>query len=132
MSAGGEGEGVVRHLFLCGADMDPTVARGAHPGARFVARARLEAGGSGGPGTEEVWGILLRVPVEEGEEPASADRIGAVVTDDGRAFEARLVGGGRPTGEPAAIVAAARYWELPPGYVERMRVALGGDEAPDE
>ena len=129
--AGGDAEESARYLFLCGADMDPTLARGAYPGARFVARARLERDASGGAGDAEVWGILLRAPVEEGEEPAPADRMGAVMTDDGRVFEARLVGGGRPTGEPAAVLAAARYWELPPSYVARLR-AGAGDEPADE
>ena len=108
--------GTDRYLFLCGADMDPTLARTSYPGARFVARAKL----SGGDGTvvDEVWGILLRVPALPATDAANEER--DVVTDDGRRFRAVAVGGGRPTGDPAAVLAAARYWELPPAYVRRL------------
>ena len=102
-----------RFLFLCGADMDPTLARTTHPGARFVARAKLSAGD--GQVADEVWGILLRVPAL-----AAAHEEREVVTDDGRRFRAVAIGGGRPAGDPAAILAAARYWELPPAYVRRL------------
>ena len=108
-----EESGPDRFLFLCGADMDPTLVRTTHPGARFVARAKLSAGD--GTVADEVWGILLRVSAL----PA-ADEERDVVTDDGRRFQAVAVGGGRPTGDPAAVLAAARYWELPPAYVRRL------------
>lgn len=103
------------YLFLCGGDMDPTAVRAAYPGARFVARVRLvdDAGGA----RPEVWGILLR-SAGGGSGP---DR--AVVTDEGRSFAARLAGTEAITGTPAEILAAARYWELPPAYVQRLRAA---------
>ena len=110
------GTGADRYLFLCGADMEPTLARTTYPGARFVARAKLSAGG--GTAADEVWGILLRVPVLPATDAADEER--DVVTDDGRRFQAVAVGGGRPTGDPAAVLAAARYWELPPAYVRRL------------
>ena len=124
--AGGAGHEIdAGHIFLCGADMDPTTVLRAHPGARFVARARVVAGdGSSGAGAG-VWGILVRVPGEGGEGGEGTARI---ETDDGRPFTARLEGGGRPVGEPGAILAAARYWELPPAYVAELQAALGADE----
>ena len=117
----GADEGGDRHLFLCGADMDPTAVRAAYPDARFVARAQIAAEKPGSDEPAEVWGILLRVPAGSGA--GEGEPGGQVVTDDGRGFAARLMDGGRPTGEPAAILAWARYWELPPGYVGRLRDA---------
>ncbi len=100
-----------RYLFLCGAEMDPTAVRRAHPAARFVARARV-AGDAGG----EVWGILLQT-AEGGATTAESDGPEReVVTDDRRRERATAPAGWRPGGEPAAILAAARYWELPPSY----------------
>lgn len=101
-----------RYVFLCGAEMDPSAARAAYPEGRFVARARTEAA-AGEAG--ETWGILLRVPAPGGE----GDERG-VVTDGGRRFRAVAPAGWRPAGEPAAVLAAARYWELPPAYVRRL------------
>ena len=100
------------HQFLLGADMDPTAVLAAHPGARFVARARLASEG------DEVWGILVRLASHTGGGGAGDER--EVVTDDGRRFRAKTTGGERPAGEPGAILAAARYWELPPSYVRQL------------
>jgi len=105
------------YLFLCGAEMDPSAVRAAHPGARFVARARAGGEGEGG----QVWGILLRVPAAAG----GGER--EVTTDDGREFRAAAPHGWDPGGEPAAILAAARYWELPPAYVRRLSGGLDED-----
>lgn len=104
------------YRFLTGADMEPGAVLARFPGARFVARARLD--GKDG----EIWGIVVRLPVG-----AEVDRgvSRAVVADDGRRFEAAIEHGGRPVGEPAAVVAAARYWELPPAYVRRLAAASG-------
>lgn len=114
-------------LFLSGGDMHPTEVIASHAGAQFVARARLEEQGESRPvqGSEdvtEIWGILVRVPEPEGGPPEPECR---VVTDEGRTFAARVV---TPTGaaaEPAATLAAARYWELPPSYVSSLRRATG-------
>lgn len=115
-------------LFLCGADMDPTAVRSSYPGARFVARARVAADDRDASDPATVWGILIRVPA--GARADEGDPVGSVVTDDGRRFEAGLVGGGRPAGEPGAILAQAQYWELPPAYVKRLRdaAASGSDD----
>lgn len=110
-------------LFLSGAEMEPSAVLAAAPGARFVARARLggeedaEAGGE-----EAVWGILVRVPAGQGATEGGQKR--AVTTDDGRSFRAAVVGDGRPRGAAAEILAAARYWELPPAYVRLLAGAV--------
>ena len=109
----GGGTGV--HRFLSGADMDPTAILAAYPAAQFVARARLEVGADAADG---VWGILVRVLPSVDASADGDDR--EVVTDDGRRFRAIVTNGGRPAGEPGAILAAARYWELPPSYVRRL------------
>ncbi len=102
------------YRFLCGADMDPTAVRAADPGARFVARACLPPPGDAPPAG--VWGILLETPADGADTEAGATR--RVVTDDGRPFAA--VGEAEPSGDPAAVIAAARYWELLPAYVRTL------------
>lgn len=110
------------YLFLCGGDMDPTAVRAAYPGARFVARARVVDEVDGG--ASEVWGILLR-----GADGVSGN-LRAVVTDEGRAFAARLASTEATNGSPTEILAAAQYWELPPAYVQRLRAAATAAGAP--
>lgn len=117
-------------LFLSGADMHPTAIVTAYEGAMFVARGRLDEGGdTGAPAsaaTEDVWGILLRMPDLEVRSPGEER---PVVVDDGRSFRARVV---TPTGDaadPVATIAAARYWELPPSYVDRLRRRVDSSEA---
>ena len=101
--------------FLSGADMDPTAILAAYPGARFVARARLGVGPDDG---DEVWGIVIRVVSSAETSTDGDDR--EVVTDDGRRVRAIVTNGGRPAGEPGAVLAAARYWELRPSYVRQL------------
>jgi hypothetical protein len=95
--------------------MDPTAVRAAYPGARFVARARLIDGADGA--TPEVWGILVRI-ADAGDRDQRS-----VVTDEGRSFVAHLATTNATAGAPSDILAAARYWELPPAYVQRLRAA---------
>ena len=101
------------YRFLSGAEMDPESILEALPEARFVARARLSADESGA--ADEIWGIVVRV-VDAGDPTTER----AVTTDDGRVLMAAVAGDGRPVGEPAAVLAAAKYWELPPSYVQRL------------
>jgi hypothetical protein len=118
-------------LFLSGADMDPTAVLAAHPGARFVARARVRAdqyeiaapfaASRAGDGSAEVWGILIE------KADAGSDNTRQAVTDEGRAVDA-VVGGQLASGEPDKVLAAARYWELPPAYVGRLRDAIAAVE----
>jgi hypothetical protein len=117
-------EGGEAYRFLSGAEMDPTAVRATYPGARFVARARLLGGGPG-DASDEIWGILIRVP-GSGKRGDAEER--EVVTDDGHRFRAAVVDDGRPSGDPAAVIAAARYWELSPAYVRRLE-AEGTDDA---
>ena len=107
-------EATVTYRFLCGAGMDPSAVRRAYPGARFVARARLLPPDDGP--SEGIWGILLEVPADRAGSHPDAAR--SVVADDGRAYDAWAEEG--PGGDPAAVLAAARYWELPPAYVHAL------------
>jgi len=116
--------------------MDPTAVLAAYPGARFVARARVNTDGAilapafAGRLAGEVWGILVAVPEATTEDAETRE----VVTDDGRRFRAALEGP-LVAGEPAEALAAARYWELPPAYVVRLSeavAALGGQTGDEE
>jgi hypothetical protein len=122
------------YLFLSGAEMEPTAVRTAYPGAQFVARARVAADGAviapafAAVIDGEVWGILVRVP---GSIGALTSR--EATTDDARTYPAVLVGGALIGGESDQALAAARYWELPPAYVARLKAALDAtDEEPSD
>lgn len=109
------------YRFLCGADMEPGAILAGYAGATFLARARLIAG------DREVWGILIQTP----GPPAPGEEAHAVETDDGRRFTAHTPHGPTPSGDPASILAEARYWELPPHYVARLAAEhpAGADES---
>jgi hypothetical protein len=101
------------YLFLSGAEMQPEQVRGAWPEARFVARGRLQPrplGAATPPAgaRDETWGIVIETP-------------DAAVTDDGRVFA--VTAPPADDADPAAVLAAARYWELPSPYVQRLAVA---------
>lgn len=102
------------YRFLSGAEMDPRAVLAAYPGARFVARARLAVGASG----EDVWGIVIQLASPE----ASNIERREVTTDDGRVLLAAVAGDGRPTGDATAVLAGAKYWELPPAYVKGLEM----------
>ena len=106
------------YLFLSGAEMQPERVRVAWPEARFMARGRLEprpldAVAVPAGARYETWGIVIETP----DAPVGGDARHAVA-DDGRAF-AVIVTAPDDT-DPAAVLAAARYWELPPAYVRRL------------
>jgi hypothetical protein len=61
----------------------------------------------------ETWGILIEMP----QADVSGETRG-VVTDDRRALTAIVPAA--DDADPAAVLAAAKYWELPPGYVQRL------------
>ena len=109
-------EAAGNYRFLSGAAMDPQLILATYPGARFVARARLPVTDSGESGNE-IWGIVIRLAI-----PATSDSgtMREVTTDDGQVLTAAVAGDGRPAGDPAAVLAAAKYWELPPAYVKRL------------
>jgi hypothetical protein len=109
------------YLFLSGAEMQPERVRDAWPEARFVARGRLEPRPLGAVAPPagaryEAWGIVIETP----GEPATGDARSAV-TDDGRIFAVTIYPA--DDADPAAVLAAARYWELPPPYVRRLAIA---------
>ena len=130
-------------LFRYGADMDPTAVLTAHPGARFVARAwvpiaatalpplpdtePLQAltGAAVGP-SDAVWGVLLLLPPGSGQGHGGHPAAVETVTDDGRRVLAVVATEAADLGDRAAVLAAARYWELPPVYVRRL-AAWAGD-----
>jgi hypothetical protein len=98
--------------------MQPERVRADWPEARFVARGRLEPRPLGAvmppAGTQyETWGIVIETP----EAPVAGEARGALA-DDGRGFA--VVVTAADDADAAAVLAAARYWELPPPYVRRL------------
>jgi hypothetical protein len=112
------------YVFLSGAEMQPERVRRAWPEARFVARGRLDSPPTEEP--DEIWGIIIDIPQAaiEGDERQA-------VSDDGRPFA--VVALPPDDGDGAAVLAAARYWELPPAYVRRLVAAAPalGEETGD-
>jgi hypothetical protein len=105
-------------LFLSGAEMQPERVRAVWPDAQFLARAHTMQRPVGAvpppAGVHyETWGILIDAPSanENGESRT-------VVTDDGRTMRAVLAS--PDTDDPGAVLAAAKYWELPYPYVQRL------------
>ena len=106
------------YVFLSGAEMQPERVRADWPRARFVARGRLQPRPLGAVvapagARYETWGIVVETP----DAPVHGETRGAV-TDDGRALTAVVLP--PDDADPAAVLAAARYWELPPAYVRRL------------
>ena len=109
------------YLFLSGAEMQPERVRGAWPEARFVARGRLAPRPLGAVAPPagahyETWGIVIETP----DAPATGEARSAV-TDDGRIFA--VTAPPPDDADPSAVLAAARYWELPSPYVQRLAIA---------
>jgi hypothetical protein len=118
------------YVFLSGAKMNPTVAREVYPDAHFVARARLQANvndiappfsASLAAGSDEIWGIILASQDGQSTTPRRT-----AITDDGREVQVEphlpLL-----DGDTEVVLAAARYWELPPAYIARLAAAVSGD-----
>ena len=109
------------YLFLSGAEMQPERVRDTWPEARFVARGRLQPRPLGAVAPPagahfETWGIVIETPAGT----VAGDSRGAI-TDDGRVFTVGVPPA--DDADPAAVLAAARYWELPPPYVRRLAIA---------
>lgn len=109
------------YLFLSGAEMQPERVRGAWPEASFVARARLQPRPLGAivapAGTRyETWGIVIETP-----DASTTGATRSAVTDDGLVFTVTALP--PDDADPANVLAAARYWELPPPYVRRLASA---------
>ncbi|CAN5831340.1 hypothetical protein BH20CHL4_BH20CHL4_01980 [soil metagenome] len=111
--------------FVARADMWPGQINAGYPGAQFVARARLSVGQVPVAAyfsesvTDEVWGLLITTG-----GAAAEDRMVMVTADDGREFSATLEHVELLDGDPPGVLAAARYWELPPLYVNQLKLAL--------
>lgn len=105
-------------LFLSGAEMQPERVRAVWPDARFLARAHTlqrPAGAVPLPAgvRYETWGILIDAP------SAAVDGASrTVVTDNGCTMQAVLAA--PDADDPEAVLAAAKYWELPYPYVLRL------------
>jgi len=114
-----------RTVFYSGAEMTPAAIRRADPSARFLARGAVDLAGAGLPDRfagqvgDRVWGIA----VEVGGEAATGEPTLEVALDDGRMTTATLA---EPllAGDPVAVLANARYWELPPAHVAMLAAAL--------
>ena len=113
-----------RTVFYSGEAMEPTAIRQADPTARFVARGAVARAGADLPGRfaghigDQVWGIAVEVDGAAAGAPTLD-----VTLDDGRIVSASLA---EPllAGDPAAVLANARYWELPPAHVALLAGAL--------
>ncbi len=121
--------------LLTGEAMWPDRVNARWPGAKFIARARFDAGNAARPeafGTLEtpaIWGVLVELP-----DGAATGVPVTARTDRGDAIEARFDAQELLAGDPENVVAAARYWELPWRYVGALKdaVAARGIEIPDE
>jgi hypothetical protein len=109
-------------VFLSGAEMQPERIRADWPQGRFVARGHVqrrpvEAALPPGQTHDELWGLVI-----ETSDGAADGESTTALADDGRSFA--VVVPAPDEDDPAAVLAAARYWELPPPYVRRlMRLA---------
>lgn len=110
-------------LFFSGEGMTPESIRAAYPKATFIARGhvRVEPEAVAEPFRAaidgQVWGIAVAVALE-------IDGAALIVTlDDGRQIDAVLA---EPllSGDPALVLANARYWESPPAFVDRIKTAV--------
>jgi hypothetical protein len=121
----------VSHIFLSGAETEPTLLRSHYPDARFVARAAIPTGSPVAAAFQndvngEVWGILIETASATGETVTAT-------ADDGRTFAASLPALPLLDGDPNDVLATARYWELPPAFVGQLKTALSAvDEDPSD
>jgi hypothetical protein len=115
--------------FYSGELMSPEAIRAAYPNARFVARASVPAADAAiakpfdSVVGDRVWGIAVDLGTELGGDEVMA------TADDERSLRVVLI---EPLlgGDPATVLANARYWELPPAFVRSLRsvVQPGQDE----
>jgi hypothetical protein len=111
------GENVSVLVFLQGAEMQPPRIRAAWPQAQFVARARLTPRPHGAVFPVDhpayaAWGIVIEAPADVAGEARH------VTTDEGREYQ--VVVPAPDVADPQAVLAAAKYWELPPPYVRSL------------
>lgn len=112
-------------LILTGEAMWPDQVNARWPGAQFVARASFDAGDAERPAafamvdTSAIWGVLIALP---GDSVAGAQV--ETRTDLGETISAVFDAEEFLSGDPAGVVAAAKYWELPWQYVGALRDAV--------
>ncbi len=125
-----------KRVFLASDRIWPSAINANYPGATFLARARTSsedhsvAEAFAPAVTGDVWGVLVEVDAV----PDSAAAV-QVTTDDGTESQAYLDGSTLLDGDPESLFMAARYWELPPDFVQQLREALqarGVDTADEE
>ena len=121
-----------RHEFYSGERMEPIGILDRDPSARFVARGWVPSAEVEVPEVyrerlgDRVWGIVIE---RDGEFEADGQ---SVTLDDGQSVTVALA---EPimSGDPASVLANARYWELDPPYVVAIRetvnaLTFGNDE----
>jgi hypothetical protein len=104
----------VGYIFLCGADMNPVGIRAnpGYAGAKFIGIGSVAAETFPGLAALDgrVWGILL-------ESNAATGSPGIEVIDrQGKTLRATLGTGAADIADVDAVIAEARYWELPVAY----------------
>lgn len=111
------------YAILFGADMEPERIR-THPelaGARFVGIGAIDDQSRTGlelplPDVTEAWGVVVRL------QPGS--RVGGTVMPvtmrTGEEVQATVLTGAADFNDPEAVLAEARYWELPVAYREAL------------
>lgn len=118
-------------VFLCGADMNPTLVRrrAGLERARFVAIARIdgsEAGRVGLPaelGSDAIWGIALTIAADASLPMPRGAAVSTVLRDD-TSVEAVVLTDPVTVGSVADVLREAHYWELPVAYRDRLQALL--------
>jgi hypothetical protein len=110
--------------------MSPEAIRAAYPDARFVARASVPVDDAAiakpfdSVVGDEVWGIAVDLKTELAGDAVMA------TADDGRSLRVVLI---EPLlgGDPATVLANARYWELPPAFVKTLQAVVQPGQGED-
>lgn len=123
-------------VFLCGADMNPSLIgdRKGLERARFVAIARIDGTLTGRAGlppdlaSGEIWGIALAIAPAADPARSSSTPIATVsiVWRDGTSAEAALMTDPTTVGTVADVLSEAHYWELPVAYRNRLQALVSG------
>jgi hypothetical protein len=109
--------------FYSGELMRPETIRSAFPDGRLIARASVPVTSGAIPAIfaaavgNVVWGIAVETGVEPGGVEINA------TTDDGSQLSVVLAES-LVSGDPVQVLANARYWELPPEYVNAIAAVV--------
>ena len=106
------------YIFLCGSDMDPVAIRqrDGGTGMRFESIGSVAAAEMPElPGLDDrVWGIVVR------DDAASEGQGIEVTLRDGRTVTANLATRPADVADRKAVIAQARYWELPVQWWQKL------------